>query len=294
VVLPVDGVTRRRGMLLRFIINVAAMLPAMLLAAVIVILAKPMQNMPPEVERQLTNIQIVLDNSGSMARPYGPQPGGGRKLTRFDAAMDGIDKFLEMRKDDAFGLTVFATCYLHWVPLTRDTSAISLARPFIVPYDYAIRGWQAGFNRGDLGGTHTGSALLGAIDLLRQRPEGDRMIVLVTDGEADYADLSPSRVSLVLRELKKSNISCYAIYINERPAPRNLKKICRETGGELIEVNDERSLESVFAHIDSMRKVKIKQTESGARERTAPVIIVALGLLCMNLLMLTGLRYTPW
>ena len=294
VVMPVDGVSGRHGHLIRFILNLAAMLPALLLAAVIVILAKPLQNIPPETERQLTNIQIVLDVSGSMARAYGRQPGNGKKYTRFDAAMDGIDHFLEMRKGDAFGLTVFATYFLHWVPLTRDTSAISMARPFIVPYDYGIQGWQPGFNKGNLGGTFTGSALLGAIDILRQRPEGDRMIVLVTDGEADRRDLNAARLALIMRELQASNISCYAIYINENQAPANLRRICHETGGELIEVNDERSLDSVFQHIDAMKRVRVKQTEAGVKDCSAPVIVVALGLLALHLLALTGLRYNPW
>jgi len=295
VVMPVDGVVRKRGLLLIFLLHIASVLPALLLAAVIIMLASPMRNSPPEVERQMTNIQIVLDNSASMSYKYGVQPGGSAaKHTRYDAAMDGIDKFLEMRRGDAFGLTVYARYFLHWVPLTLDTSAISLSRPFVVPYDYTIKGWQPGFSGWEWGGTFTGSALLGAIDVLKQRPQGDRMIVLVTDGEADPRDLNSERLNLVISELKKAHVTCFAIYINEKEAPLNLKRICSDTGGHLIEVTDERSLESVFKHIDSMKKVTVKIKEPHVFENFVPVIIAALAVLALHLAALFGLRYTPW
>jgi Ca-activated chloride channel family protein len=295
VVMPMDGVVKKRGYVLMFLLHAASVLPSLLLAAAVVLLASPMRNSPPQVERQMTNIQIVLDNSGSMAYEYGVQPGGSaKKHTRFDAAMDGIDQFLEMRRGDAFGLTVYAKYYLHWVPLTLDTSAISLSRPFIVPYDYSIRGWQPGYTGWEFGGTFTASALLGAIDVLKQRPQGDRMIVLVTDGEADRRDLNTARLNLVISELRKAGVSCFAIYINEKAAPRNLKRICSETGGQLIEVNDERSLVSVFEHIDAMKKVSVKRKEPLASENFMPVIIAALAIFILHLGALFGLRYTPW
>jgi Ca-activated chloride channel family protein len=295
IVMPIDNVVKQRGFILMFFLHIASVLPALILAAAIVMLARPMKNMPPEVERQLTNIQIVLDHSASMSDKYGVQPtDGSKKYTRFDAAMDGIDKFLEMRKGDAFGLTVYAKYYLHWVPLTRDTSAITLSRPFIQPWDYRIKGWQPGFNGWLFGGTFTGSALLGAIDVLNQRPDGDRMIVLVTDGDADKKDLSPERLNLVISKLKKENIPCFAIYINEKEAPQNLKRICRETGGAMFEVNNESSLVGVFKHIDTMKKVTVKIKEPHTVEYFVPVIIFAMIILIIHLLSLLGIRYTPW
>jgi Ca-activated chloride channel family protein len=293
VVMPVDGSQGGRGIWMMLLLNLAGMLPALLLGLVILILAGPLRESPPLVERQMTNIQIVLDNSASMAYLHGDQPVEGKR-TRFDAAMDGIDKFLEMRQGDAFGLTVYARYHLHWVPLTRDTASISMARPFVVPFDYSIRGWQPGFSGGRMGGTYTGSALLGAIDVLKQRPEGDRMIVLVTDGEADCYDLSNSRLNLVIKALKQAQVTCFAIYINDKDAPWNLKRICRETGGELLAVNDASSLEGVFSYIDKMKRVKVKRKEQQAEENLLPFLLAALGVLGLHLLAALGLRYTPW
>jgi Ca-activated chloride channel family protein len=292
-VMPMDGVATKRGHILLFLLQVTGMLPAVLLAVIILILAGPLRDSPPEVERQMTNIQIVLDNSASMSYAYGKQPSRGKR-TRYDAAMDGIDRFLEMRKGDAFGLTVYARYYLHWVPLTRDTSAISLARPFLVPYDYSVKGWQPGFSGWKNGGTFTGSAMLGAIDVLKQRPEGDRMIVLVTDGEANSYDLNNQRLNLVINQLRKEQVTCFAIYINEKDAPSNLKRICAETGGELIEVNDARSLDGVFSYIDKMKRVKVKRKESRAVTYMQPFVLAAMALLMLHLAALFGLRYTPW
>ena len=54
-------------------------------ALAILLLARPMIHLPPVVERQMSNIEIVLDISESMSSPCGPQPAAGPKYRRFDA-----------------------------------------------------------------------------------------------------------------------------------------------------------------------------------------------------------------
>ena len=71
---------------------IACCLPAALLALAIIFLAHPMTFTPPEVERQLTNVQFLLDTSGSMAEPHGSQANGRHR--RFDSAMESLEKFL--------------------------------------------------------------------------------------------------------------------------------------------------------------------------------------------------------
>src|SRR5436190_1804876 len=131
VALPFDHGPQRRGLVLRFFVLGANCLPATLLAAAIIFLAHPVTFTPPEVERKLTNIQIVLDTSGSMAENHGSQAAG--RHTRFDSAMDAILRFTSYRQGDAFGLTIFSRHFIHWLPLTLDTQSFELARPFIVP-----------------------------------------------------------------------------------------------------------------------------------------------------------------
>jgi hypothetical protein len=67
-------------MALQRAVEVAAMLPPALLAIGILILAGPTRLAPPEQERVQSNIQFVLDVSGSMRAPFGSG-------TRADAAI---------------------------------------------------------------------------------------------------------------------------------------------------------------------------------------------------------------
>ena len=99
IALPFDHGRQRRGLLLRFLVQCANCLPATLLAVAILFLAHPIVFNPPETERKLTNIQIVLDTSGSMAENHGSQANG--RHTRFDSAMDSILQFINYRKGDA-------------------------------------------------------------------------------------------------------------------------------------------------------------------------------------------------
>src|SRR3954454_13668358 len=94
--------------------------------------------------------------------------------SRYDTAMNSVQEFLDYRKGDAFGLTFFGNNVLHWVPLTSDISAIKCAPPFMRPEN--VPPWLAS--------TEIGRALRACKKVLAQRQEGDRMIILVTDGDS--------------------------------------------------------------------------------------------------------------
>ena len=75
--------------------------------------------------------------------------------------MEAINRFVDFRKGDAFGLTFFGNSVLHWVPLTSDVSAIKCATPFMRP-ERNIPGF---------GGTEIGKALLACRKVLADRQE---------------------------------------------------------------------------------------------------------------------------
>src|ERR1700710_122909 len=100
IALPFDHGRQGRGLLLRFLVLAANCLPAALLALALLFLAHPMTYLPPEVERKLNNVQFLLDTSGSMAEPHGPQTAGRNR--RFDSAKGAIEKFITYRQGGAF------------------------------------------------------------------------------------------------------------------------------------------------------------------------------------------------
>src|SRR6201999_4394443 len=101
-----------------------------------------------------------------------------------------IDQFLTFRKGDAFGLTFFGNNVLHWAPLTQDASAIRCAVPFMRPE--LAPPW--------FGGTAIGKALMACQSVLTSRQEGDRMIILVSDGMS--SDLSNGEDVALAKRLK--------------------------------------------------------------------------------------------
>jgi Ca-activated chloride channel family protein len=223
----------------------------------------------------LTNIEFCVDVSGSMTTPLGDG-------TRYDASMKAIDEFLKIRQGDAFGLTFFGNNVLHWVPLTGDPSALRCAPPFMKPEN--VPHW--------MGGTMIGKALLACKEILTSREEGDRMIILVSDG--DSFDLSGGNDESVAQTLKKSNITVYSIHISSGAPPPEIVTITGITGGEVFPVDDPQALQAVFRRIDLMKATKLEKTAPELLDHFGPFCVVGLSLLGATGLTLFGLRYTPW
>lgn len=293
IVLPFDHGKQRRGLVMHFLVLCANCLPAGLLALAIIFLAHPITFNPPEIERQLNNVQIVLDTSGSMAENHGSQVNG--RHTRFDSAMEGILQFTHFRKGDAFGLTIFSRHFIHWLPLTLDTESFALARPFIVPdnpkLDPPSMG-RHGMPDALWGITYIGKALYGASELLAERPAGDRMIILITDGES--SDIKPPKDAAIIAELQAKHITVFGILMTEDPIEPALVGICRASGGEVFNAVTPEALQAVFKRIDEMKKVVVLEKKARAVDYFDPFFLPAIGLLAFSLLTLFGLRFTPW
>jgi Ca-activated chloride channel family protein len=275
IVLPFDHANVRNRTFLARLIKLANVLPALLLAVGILVLAGPQRLTSNESQRELTNIQFCLDVSGSMTAQFGDG-------SRYDGAKKAIDEFVNYRKGDAFGLTIFGNEVLHWVPITKDVSAIKLATPFLRPERMPSY----------FGGTQIGKALEECQKLLVTRPEGDRLIILVTDGFS--ADLSGGRALEIASSLRKDKIVVYTIQVADEALPDEMHTISDITGGEVFAAGDPAALGTVFKHIDKMQAARLKPPSRDFADFFAPVALVGVGVASLHLLTLFGLRYTPW
>ena len=277
VALPFDhGVAPGRGAgALRAVLNVSEMLPALLLALAVFLMAGPQRFSEPKTERMLTNIEYVVDVSCSMTASYGDG-------TRYDAAMTAINEFIDYRQGDAFGLTIFGNSVLHWIPLTSDVSAFRCAPPFLRPEK--LPPW--------FGGTQIGKALIACHKVLAEREEGDRLLILLSDG---YSwDLDGGRDEKIARKLAADRVTVYTVHIANGAPPDSLAVIANITGGKVFAAGDPQALEGVFKHIDEMEKAKLKKSAPEALDNFEPYCQLALALLASFLLTAFGLRYTPW
>ncbi len=275
VVLPFDHSGTNQGLGWWFAIGAAECLQALLLGIAIILLAGPQRVGDPEAKRKLTNIELLVDVSGSMAIPFGDG-------TRYDASMMAIEKFVGYRKGDAIGLTFFGNNVLHWVPLTTDTSAVKCAPPFMRPLSTPI--WMQG--------TLIAKALRACRKILVERQDGDRMIVMVTDG--DSFDLFNGADFEVAKELKDAKIVVYSIHISDDPIPDVISNLTGLTGGDVFQPENGESLKKIFETIDKMHQSPMERKLGELKDYFFPYCVAGLSFLGLMSLAMFGGRYTPW
>lgn len=271
VTLPFDHQPHARRRWLPAVLGFFDTVPLLLLSACIVMLAGPQMLKAPKAERLLTNIQLCLDVSGSMSGP------------RYQMASKAIKDFTAAREGDAFGLTLFGSHQIRWIPLTRDLAAIRNAMPFADPDHQPMH----------MGGTMIAAALRfckGNIEA--ESLEGDRLIILVSDGESP--DLDDGENDKVAQELKAANITLYHIHVAEDNIPTEVVDMARGTGGEALAATDAQSIKDVFRHIDRMKPAKFRSVGTTPMDHFRPFAIAALVLVGLHAVGLLGMRYTPW
>lgn len=298
---------RLRGIGWSRVLAAAGLVPLGVLAAAIILLAGPQRLGPPKQERALTNIEIVLDVSGSMASPLGNRGAAGgfnpwsRERvsgpdSRYGVAMEAIREFLTARKGDAFGLTIFGGDVVRWVPLTRDLNAIRAAGPYLDPLTMpaplqSTRVANAlSFSMGTL--RRVGASESADANANSRGPAGDKLIVLITDGESP--DLDGGAAGRIGQELRDAGIVLQAIHVGDGAPPAQLAEAAVPTGGRVHSAQDRAGLRDVFAFIDRMQPAQVRSKRPEPIDFFAPFALVGLALLGLHQLCLLGLRWTPW
>lgn len=272
VVLPFDHQPHAKRRWATWLLGAFECVPPLLLAGALFLLAGPQMLRTPREARELTNIQFCLDVSGSMAWE-----------NRYIMAKEAIERFVDAREGDAFGMTLFGTMQVRWTPLTTDLSAIRAALPFADPTRQPSH----------MGGTQIGAALRFCRDnMIQEAVRGDRMIILVSDGES--FDLGSGQESELGEELREAGIVVYHIHIAEEDIPAPVIEIASITGGEAFQASDPQSLEAVFRHIDRMQPARFRTMGTVPMDHFRPITLICLALVGVHVVGLLGVRYTPW
>ena len=275
IAIPLDHGTRPTRNVFQFLISAVEVLLPILLLIAVVIAAIPLAAGNPVNQRRLTNIEFCVDCSGSMTAKFG-------EGNRYDASMKAINEFLNYREGDAFGLTFFASDVVRWCPLTRDTSAFRCALPFMKPDSQRAIG----------GGTMIGRALTNCRKVLAEQASGDRMIILVSDGQS--ADLYNGADLEIAKELLAAGIAVYGIHIGSTEIPAEILSLTASTGGEAFVTGDPAVLDTVFRRIDTMKLAEIETVGIEYVDFLQPFCLAGLAILGLWMLSAFGLRYTPW
>jgi Ca-activated chloride channel family protein len=193
-----------------------------------------------EVQRRGLDLIVALDTSRSMLAQD-------LKPTRLQQAKWGIRDLVQHLRGDRIGLVNFAgTSYLQ-CPLTIDYAA------FLMTLDDALVGSVP------RGGTAIADALERALIAFRKQSEGERVLLLISDGE-DHE----GRPLDMIDELRKEHVRVYAVGMGTPegellPAPANQAGFQKDKAGNVIKS---------ALHEDTLAKLALET--GGAYVRAVP------------------------
>lgn len=179
-------------------------------------------------------ISLILDASGSM-----------RENGKFDSVKDIVTKFIDQRKNDKIGLSIFGDFAYVAIPLTYDKKSI---KRLLRRIDVGV----AGVNR-----TALYEALFLSSNLFKKSKAKEKIAILLTDG-MDNANTIP--LDVAINTAKKYGIKVYTIGVGSAGDfdPQVLQKIAKATGGRYYSANSAQKLQQIYKRIDSLEKSKFK------------------------------------
>ena len=244
-------------------------------------LARPQQYGPP-VAPPLSgrDLMLAVDLSGSMSEA--DMELGGSVVDRLTAAKAVLADFLDRREGDRVGLLVFGQRAYALTPLTRDLESVQ----------EQLRDSVAG-----LAGRETalGDAIGLAVKRLRAQPDGQRVLILLTDGVNTAGLLDPIKAA-ELAQAERVRVHTIAfgsdgglrsIFGMAMPLPPGadsideptLRRIAEQTGGRFFRARDAGELAGIYAALDRIEPVaRPGQSVRPRLERYPWPLAAALGL----------------
>jgi Ca-activated chloride channel homolog len=257
---PLSGLTRSRAG------RILLMLRWLSLALLIIALAQP-RFIKGESSSHASGIDIVVavDLSGSMdSRDFELN---NHRVNRLTIAKDVLEKFIKNRPTDRIGLVAFA-------------GRAYIASPLTLDHDFLFQNLER-LNLDILkdNGTAIGSALVSAVNRLRDLKSKSKIVILMTDGQNNAGKVPPLTAADVAQTLK---IKVYTIGVGTRgmadtpvgidpfsgekiyrPMPvdideETLTKVADKTGGKYFRADNSESLRKIYSEIDRLEKTDVE------------------------------------
>jgi len=235
-----------------------------------------------EVRTEGYDLMLAVDTSRSMeALDFTVN---GRQVTRMAVIKGVLERFIDAREGDRIGMVVFGSQAFVLSPMTLDVNAV-----------HALVGSIVSRMAGD--GTAIGDAIGLSVKKLRERPEGSRVLILVTDGENTEGSLPPR---LAAQMAAHEGIRIYTIGVGSKglvPIMEDgrmteqkmeidedlLTEVANMTGGAYFRATDTDALEKIYQRIDTLEKT---QAESRSVMIPSPLYRWPLGVALLVLLIL--------
>ncbi len=198
------------------------------------------------------DLMLALDISGSMEQE--DYELDGRAVSRLMAVQAVAMRFIERRDRDRLGLILFGTQAYLQTPLTFDGATVAtMLREAVI----GLAGRE----------TAIGDAIGLAVKRLREQPDGERVLILLTDGANTAGMLDPLDAA---RLAAQAGVRIHTIGIGGGEVgirtpfgmrllrqgsdfdPATLKQIAEITGGHFFSATNREQLEAVYAELDRL------------------------------------------
>jgi Ca-activated chloride channel homolog len=199
---------------------------------------------------------LAVDLSGSMQREDMGLPG--ERVDRLTAAKVVLGQFIQRREGDRVGLILFGSrAYLH-TPLTFDRKTVFT---MLMESSIGLAGKE----------TALGDAIGLAVKRLRERPENQRVLILLTDGANNAGEIDPHKAAELAAH---AGVKIYTVgvgaeemivsggFTRQRINPAadldetTLRAIAATTGGQYFRAKDRAGLENIYAELDRLEAVE--------------------------------------
>jgi len=205
------------------------------------------------------DLMLAVDISGSMGTE--DLLLGGQLVNRLTVVKNVVGEFIEAREGDRIGLILFGTNAYLQAPLTFDLETV---HRLLTEAPVGIAG----------GKTAIGDAIGLAVKRLRQRPQGDRVLILLTDGANNVGEVAPVKAAELAAQ---DNIRIYTIGVgaDEMRLPSllgvfgsrvvnpsaeldedTLTQIAEITGGRYFRAQNTAKLVEIYDIIDGLEPIE--------------------------------------
>ncbi|MCZ6620218.1 MAG: VWA domain-containing protein [Gammaproteobacteria bacterium] len=205
------------------------------------------------------DLMLAVDISGSMGTE--DLLLGGQVVNRLTVVKSVVSDFIETRQGDRLGLILFGTNAYLQAPLTFDLETVNR---LLIEAPVGIAG----------GKTAIGDAIGLAVKRLRQRPDGDHVLILLTDGTNNVGEVAPIKAAELANH---GGIRIYAIGVGADemrlkrafglPGSRiinpsaeldekTLSAIAEKTGGRYFRAQNTEKLVEIYNIIDALEPIE--------------------------------------
>lgn len=259
--------------------------------ALVIALTRP-QHVGKPVNLSLSgrDLLLVVDISPSMQTH--DMVMNNQQVSRLDAVKEVVADFIANRKGDRIGLELFGTQPYIQAPLTFDHKTVQT---------------QLDESQPGMAGraTSIGDAIGLAVKRLKDRPQKERVVILLTDGANTAGQLPPAKAAAIAAD---AHVKIYTIGIGAdsmqqqgffgmqtvNPSAdldaRLLKKIASMTGGQYFRAKNTPELAQIYQAIDQLEPINL---QSKQYRPTTELFVWPLGVAVILFLLVVFARAIP-